>query len=571
MLESILTFIAGVGIFLFSVRFLSKSIETLCGNRIRQSFSKISGNRFKNLGLGFVICFFLQSTTASVLMTVGFCGMGAISLFQGVCIIIGANLASGLTPFLISFSSFNLISFFCALAGVGAFMQIFSKKTIVKQVANVIIAFSLFFVSIQLIGNATDFLKTNEVFMGFFSTLENPILLILFGFAFTILIQSSLGTMAILMTLLGTSVAPGIISFSSAIYAYMGAVAGSSLTSFFFGLISSTNEDSRRLSLFHFILNLTGVIVFSLLTITDWWRILSFLNEPAVMLASVSFLFNTFDATFYTIFAKPATFILRKITFVKNHKKKSQFDLEYVEGEPKAVTMAKLNEKTILFFKELKKLFSASIEFVSQNNEDKALKKTISKFIENTKNLESIAVKLPSNEGNIKENEYVEKILITIKQVERDATNVVKMIDVVYDEDGNKLNYSSKLSKYILTLGEKIDNMFKLCYPYIENPDCDFSVKEKPNFEDILNLNDEVKNTISNAKNYIMKNGFNSQLSIYKNTRYLSVLNYISIISNNVMDNAFVFESDWQVKHKEDYKQLEIGDIEKQNKNEESA
>ena len=113
--------------------------------------------------------------------------------------------------------------------------------------------------------------------------------------------------------------------------------------------------------------------------------------------------------------------------------------------------------------------------------------------------------------------------------------------------------------------------MFALCQPYIEKPDCDFEEDEKPNFENILSLSDEIKNLIANVKSHIMKNGFNTQVSIYKNTRFLSVLNYLSIITNNIVDNVFVFESDWQLKHKEDYKQLEIGDLEKQNKNEESA
>ncbi len=571
MLESILTLIAGVGIFLFSVSFLSKSIETMFGNKIRRSFNKISGNRFKNIGLGFFICFFLQSTTASVMMTIGFSGMGAITLFQAICIVIGTNLASGLTPYLITFTSFSLTSFFCALAAVGAFMQLFSKKTIIKQIANVIIAFSLFFISLKLIGDATSILKTNEVFMGFFTTLEHPLLLILFGFAFTVLIQSSLGTMAILMTLLGTSSVVGIIDFSTAIYIFLGAVAGSSLTTFMFGMLSATNADSRRTVLFHLIMNLTGVVFFSCLTIIDWWQFLSFMKEPALMLASVSLLFNVFDVVLYTFLAKPVTYLLRKFTFTKKHRNKSPLDFEYIEGEPKAVTIARLKEKTIVFYRELKKLSKQTCKFVSQSEENKRLRKSLESFISYSKNLESIAIKIPSTEGNSKENDYIEKLLITIKQIERDANNLLKMFEVVYDEDGKKITYSIKLLKYITSASEKIDSMFSLCEPYIEKPDCDFDKDEKPNFERIINLNDDIKNIIKSAKNYIMKNGFNSQLSVYKNTRYLSILSYISIISNNVMDNAFVFESEWQINNKEEYKQLEIADLENQNKNEESA
>ena len=566
MLESILTFIAGIGLFLFSISFLSKSIETIYGNKIRKSFNKISDNRFKNIGLGFGVCFFMQSTTATMMLVIGFSSMGALTLFQGISIVIGANLASGLSPYLVSFSSFSLTNFFCAFAGVGAFMQIFSKKTFVKQIANVIVAFSLIFIGLQLISNATEYFKTNEMFLSFFTTLTNPILLMLFGLAFTVLIQSSLGTIAILASLLGTSQTPGVITLESAVFVFLGAVVGTCLSTLILGLLSAKNSDSKKIVLFHFIMNFTGVIFFGLLSIIDWWNILSFIKEPAIILATISLIFNIFNVICFIPLIKPVEYLLKKLTPHKNKKPKTEFEFNYDENEPKALTLAKLNEKTILYFKELKKLFNKICNFVVNSEENKKLKNDITKFLDYTKTLQSIAVKIPSSEANKKENKYVENILITIKQIERDTSNLNKIYDVVFDEDGNKINYSNKISNYINKLTEKILNIFDLSLLFIEKPDCDFNATSKPDYASLLDLNEEVNKIISSAKKYIIKNGFNSELSIIKNTRYLSVLNYMSVVSNNLIDNAFIFECEWQENHKNNYQQLEF-DI----KNEESA
>ena len=349
MLAGVLNFIAGIVVFLFSMKMLSSSLEDLCGNSIRKGFSKIGKNRLSNFGLGFIVTTILQSSTASVLMTIGFTATGMLTLFQALAIDIGANLGSAIAPFIVSFSSFNIIGFFCALAGIGAFMHIFAKKNRTKKIANVIFAFALIFIGLELMSSATSVFKTNEAFLSFFTTVTNPILLILIGTLFAALIQSSLGALAVLMTLIGTATIPGAITFESAVFLVYGANLGTVITTALFGSLTP-GEDSKRISLFHMLNRFVGVVIFAALSFTPWLRIFDWISEPAIKIAMLNLVFNLVNSFMFLPLIKPSMWILKKLIPNKKSKTQNELEIETIDGEAKAVSIARATDKTKLFF-----------------------------------------------------------------------------------------------------------------------------------------------------------------------------------------------------------------------------
>lgn len=562
MAGAILTFIAGIGVFLFSMKMLSSSLEDLCGNKIRKGFTKIGNNRFKNFGLGVGITALLQSSTASITMTIGFVSAGMISLLQAIAINIGANLGSAISPYLVSISSFSIIEIFCALAGVGAFMQIFSKNPKVRKIANVIISFALLFIGLELMSGATSSFRTDENFIGFFTSITNPALLILIGTAFTVLIQSSLGTIAILTTLIGTSTVAGVISVESAALIIYGANLGSSITTAFFASLSS-NIDGKRVAIYHVAYNIIGVLIFGLLSLCPWTTIFDWITEPSLKLATINLSFNFVTSVILLPLTKPAMWLLKKILPNKKQKTTNELEIEFVENESNAVAIAKASEKSVLIFETLRNNFNKTIDFICDDNQTdlKTITAELQEFVNINNKLEKYLVKISTSDTQ--ERNYIDKLLIIDKEIDRNARNCIKIIKSLTDENGKKFNFNAKILKNVRNLSNKVNDLFDLCEPYVKNPDCDFSDGIRPNFNSIISTVQEISAVKLNTKTNIMKNGFNSKISVKKNTSILHILNYITLISNNILDFAFAFETASQEgKNTDNYEQIDIDDVE---------
>ena len=562
MAGAILTFIAGIGVFLFSMKMLSSSLEDLCGNKIRKGFTKIGNNRFKNFGLGVGITALLQSSTASITMTIGFVSAGMISLLQAIAINIGANLGSAISPYLVSISSFSIIEIFCALAGVGAFMQIFSKNPKVRKIANVIISFALLFIGLELMSGATSSFRTDENFIGFFTSITNPALLILIGTAFTVLIQSSLGTIAILTTLIGTSTVAGVISVESAALIIYGANLGSSITTAFFASLSS-NIDGKRVAIYHVAYNIIGVLIFGLLSLCPWTTIFDWITEPSLKLATINLSFNFVTSVILLPLTKPAMWLLKKILPNKKQKTTNELEIEFVENESNAVAIAKASEKSVLIFETLRNNFNKTIDFICDDNQTdlKTITAELQEFVNINNKLEKYLVKISTSDTQ--ERNYIDKLLIIDKEIDRNARNCIKIIKSLTDENGKKFNFNAKILKNVRNLSNKVNDLFDLCEPYVKNPDCDFSNGIRPNFNSIISTVQEISALKLNTKTNIMKNGFNSKISVKKNTSILHILNYITLISNNILDFAFAFETASQEgKNTDNYEQIDIDDVE---------
>lgn len=560
MAGAILTFIAGIGVFLFSMKMLSSSLEDLCGNKIRKGFTKIGNNRFKNFGLGVGITALLQSSTASITMTIGFVSAGMISLLQAIAINIGANLGSAISPYLVSISSFSIIEIFCALAGVGAFMQIFSKNQKVRKIANVLIAFSLLFIGLELMSGATSAFRTDENFIGFFTSITNPALLILIGTAFTVLIQSSLGTIAILTTLIGTSTVAGVISVESAALIIYGANLGSSITTAFFASLSS-NIDGKRVAIYHVAYNIIGVLIFGLLSLAPWTTIFDWITEPSLKLATINLTFNLATSLILLPLTKPAMWLLKKILPNKKQKIKNELEIEFVENESNAVAIAKASEKSVLIFEALRNNFNKTIDFICDDEQTdlKAITAELQDFVNINSKLEKYLVKISTSD--VQERNYIDKLLIVNKEIDRNARNCIKIIKSLTDQNGKKFNFNAKILKNVRNLSNKVNDLFDLCEPYVKNPDCDFVDGIRPNFNSIISTVQEISTVKLNTKTNIMKNGFNSKISVKKNTSILHILNYITLISNNILDFAFAFETASQDgKNTDNYEQIDIDD-----------
>ena len=554
MLNSILLLIAGLGVFLFATKLLSEKLVTLGGNKMRKKINQFSSNRFKAIGFGFALTTLFQSSTASIVMISSFTSLGLLSLFQAISLIIGANVASALPGYLISFQSFGITTFFCALSGVGALIFVFSKKTWLKNTAQAILAFGLMFVGLMIMKDGMSTFLTNPAFISFFSTVTNPVLLILLGAGFTMLVQSSLGTVAIVLSLIGTASLTGVLPVSSAVYVVYGANLGSAITTAIVCCISS-NLNGKRAGIFHVLYALVGCIVFGLLGLTPWVDVcFGWIADPSFRVITINLVFNLTIGVFATPFVKYFSIGLSKIIKPIKRKNANPLSTPDYNDEPTPVAIATASAKSVALFYEIKGIFDDSTNFIFAEN-NKKFKKIRTRRDSFKEYLAKLTTYISSiNFETNEESKDIDKLEIISKHMERISHNCKRIVLVINGE--KKVCFSMKLEKFLLKMVKNVNEMFDICQKYVQNLDCAFLKKDTSTYERILELSKLNSETKLSAKTYVIENVAKSRAGNEKNTAYIEVINYLNMISNNLADIVFDFGSNTSLFKAPEFEQL---------------
>ena len=265
-LSSILTLIAGIGIFLIACQLMSSNLETASSNKLKQLFSKASKNKWIGVGIGTVGTAAIQSSGATTVMTIGFVNAGIISLTQAATIIYGANIGTTVTAQIVALgmSGANSLStsvIFSAFAGLGAFISLFSKRSNLKTWGGILTGFGMLFVGLELMSDSMKEFAALEGVKLFLANIGNPLLLVLIGAVFTAIIQSSSVMTSIALAMLVS----GLIDLSQGIYITMGSNIGSCIVAIIAGLTSGIN--AKRTALMHMLFNTAGVVIFLLIAL----------------------------------------------------------------------------------------------------------------------------------------------------------------------------------------------------------------------------------------------------------------------------------------------------------------
>ena len=299
----LLQLLAGIGIFLTGCDIMSSNLEAASSDRMKQLLAKVSNNKIVGVLIGAAATIVIQSSSATTVMAIGFVNARIISLLQAATIIFGAEIGTTLTGQLVALGMFgdseiSLSVLFSALAGLGVFVTMFSRKEKVRIIGNVLTGLGLLFAGLSTMSGAMSGFAQYPQLKDFIATLQSSFLLILIGALLTALIQSSSALTSIAITM----VAAGLISISQGIYLTLGANVGTCLT----GMLAGAKSDSvnaKRTSLLQLIFNVGGValvyfsdILLSLLTSgkTTYGTMISsmFPDAPHTQLAMFHTIFN---------------------------------------------------------------------------------------------------------------------------------------------------------------------------------------------------------------------------------------------------------------------------------------
>ncbi|MBQ3134992.1 MAG: Na/Pi cotransporter family protein [Oscillospiraceae bacterium] len=314
-LQSLIWLLAGVGVFIVGMNFLSDALEKSAGEGMKRLLGRISNNRLSGVGIGAGVTAIIQSSSATSVMVIGLVNAGVMTLMQATPIIMGANIGTTITGVLVALKNdyFDMLMYLFAFAGV---MLGFFKKEKIKLAGLLCSGLGLIFVGLNIMSSEQAFGNPliETMFEGIFAAIGSPLLLILIGALFTALIQSSSAATGVVITMVGT----GVLSLDLALFIVLGANIGTCVTA----LLASVgaNANSKRVALIHFMFNVIGTAVFAV--------IIWIFNEPIVNLL-VSFFPGTDPmslqmrvSAFHVIFNVTTTVVL--LAFVPQLVKLSQ-------------------------------------------------------------------------------------------------------------------------------------------------------------------------------------------------------------------------------------------------------
>ena len=337
-MTSLLTLLAGIGVFLIACQMMSSNLEAASSERLKKLFSKASNSKLMGVGIGALGTAAIQSSGATTVMTIGFVNAGIISLSQAATIIYGANIGTTITAQIVALGMFggNSLStsvIFSALAGLGAFLSLFAKKSGPKTLGGILAGFGLLFVGLELMSGSMEAFAALDGVKTFLSGIGNPVLLVLLGAVLTAIIQSS----SVMTSIALAMVVTGLIGIDQGIYLTLGSNIGSCVVAVIAGVASGTN--AKRTALIHLLFNCTGVVIFMLAALLLGWFDISygsvfarlFPSAPQVQLAMFHTFFNTTTVVLMLPLTGALVGLVSKLIPERTIRQNAEFSLHYVD------------------------------------------------------------------------------------------------------------------------------------------------------------------------------------------------------------------------------------------------
>lgn len=315
----LLTMLGGLALFLYGMKTMGDALSKMAGGRLEQVLERMTNNPVKAVLLGAGVTAVIQSSSATTVMVVGFVNSGIMKLSQAVGVIMGANIGTTVTSWILSLTGIESGNFFVkllkpssfspVLALIGVILLLFIKNTKKNDVGTILIGFAVLMFGMDAMSNAVKPLANVPEFTSLFTAFENPFLGMIVGAVLTAVIQSSSASVGILQALCAT----GSITVGAAFPVIMGQNIGTCVTALLSGV--GANRNARRASLVHLYFNLLGTLIFmTVFYAVNHFVQFAFLSDTAngAAIAVIHSIFNVVS----TIVLLPASKLLVKLAYV---------------------------------------------------------------------------------------------------------------------------------------------------------------------------------------------------------------------------------------------------------------
>lgn len=489
---TIITLLGGLAFFLYGMNVLSSGLERMAGGKLETILKKMTSNPFKSLLLGMGITAAIQSSSAMTVMLVGLVNSGIMSLNQTVGVIMGSNIGTTITAWILSLVGIegdnlfmNLLkpkNFSLLFAFIGILMIMISKKPKKKDVGAILVGFAILMFGMETMSGAVKPLAEEPGFQSILTAFKNPILGVAFGAIFTAIIQSSSASVGILQAL----AAHGGITFGMAIPIIMGQNIGTCITS----VISSigVSRNAKKVSIVHITFNLIGTAVcLSAFCITNAIFDLAFVDTAIspFWIAIVHSIFNIVTTLLLLPFSKKlvkiANLVLKDKDGDTETKQKTELLDERLLVTP-SIAIAECENATNKLANLAKEALVLAIDTSKNYNEDNVnevikLEDTTDKYEDK---LGTYLVKISSKTLSDADSKKVSKMLHAIGDFERLGDHAVNIVKVAQELHEKKLKFSDQAQHELSVLTGALTEILDLTTEAYNNNDVDTAKRVEP-------------------------------------------------------------------------------------------
>ncbi|MCK5013829.1 MAG: Na/Pi cotransporter family protein [Candidatus Omnitrophica bacterium] len=499
--EIVFQLIGGLGFFFFGMKTMSEGLKKIAGDKLKSFLHMVTKHRIYGVLIGTLVTMFIQSSSATTVMVIGFVNAGLLALKQAITVIIGANIGTTFTAWLVSSMSIFKISEY-ALPAIGLGFTIMTLvKTKRKHWGQVILGFGLLFIGLHYMKEAFGPLKESEYITNVFVTFSaQPLLGVLAGVIFTVLLQSSSATIAIVQVLAFN----GVISFESAIPIILGDNIGTTITAQLAAI--GANINARRAAMSHTVFNVIGTVYMLVFVYLGWFsQFVNFIIPGEITVTNIMFhiavAHSVFNVCNMLVFL-PFIGLLERVSIwlVPKGEDSVDFGTQYLEKhllETPTLALEQVHHENVYMLNVAKKGVTHAVASFLENDLRKITKVLDLETV--TDNLQSeitqYIVELSQRNLLPHESRSLPVLIHNVNDLERIGDHSQNLAELTRRKIEEKMIFSDVAVKEINLMWDQVRTMFQEAEDALKNNDRDAAKRMLVLEENINTLQNDFKRT----------------------------------------------------------------------------
>jgi len=464
----------GLGLFVFGMKYLSDGLQNVAGTKLRRVLRSLTQNRFRGVGLGALVTCIVQSSSVTTIMLVGLINAGIISLFQASSVVIGANIGTTITAQIIAF---KVSKYALPAIGVGVAMMIIARKRKTQFWGQVIFALGIIFLGLSSMTSVMKPLKDVPAVTNYFVRLsDQPLMCILLGVIFTMMVQSSSASIGMVIALANV----GLINFETSLYLVLGDNVGTTITAWLASIGGSIS--ARRMACFHSLFNIVGVAYFMFFVHIGFYPHFIDIITPGEIstdtiarhIANAHTFFNVFNAFVFVGLITPIVALAKKI--IPGEAMYVSTDFKYLQDKlllTPEIAIESAKKELIAMAKLVRKTSETAVKgFFDCDKKSIPHVQTQESAVDHLQHdITFYLAKLSSKQLTPELAEQMPPLLHSINDLERIADHAVNVCELTSRCYADNLKFSNKAVAEMRTMYAKVEDMFSETLQAMEKAD----------------------------------------------------------------------------------------------------
>ncbi len=477
------TMCGGLALFLYGMSIMSSGLEKLAGGKLQSALKKLTKNKLLGFLSGLGVTVVIQSSSAVMVMLVGLVNSSIIDFSSSVGVIMGSNVGTTVTSWLLSLNGINGESFLLmllkpiifspilALIGVG--IRMFSKNESKRDIGTILVGFAVLIIGMDMMSESVSFVKDSQAFVNMLTMFTNPLIALLVAIVFTSIIQSSSATIGIIQALALT----GQISVGVAIPLILGANIGTCVTGMFASI--GSNSNARKVSVYQIYFNIIGTIIF--LPVVLFLGKYESMPATVVTIALIHTVFNVLTSVVFIVFSKLVEKLTEKSVRADNRKSDEIYINEQLLSTP---PVAVLHCKSLLC--DLSEISKTSVlnSMSLLTSFDKQASQTIFDYEKLSDDYEdklgAFMVKLGGYDLGVSDSRELGRLLHTIGDFERICDHSTNLVELAQEIEQKNIEFTPEALNELKVITSAVNEIMEITVSTFKNDNSELAKDVEP-------------------------------------------------------------------------------------------